>query len=184
MADTVWLRGLIVAGVFAAAMSSMDSAVNSMAATLTCDIFRRSKRGSRSISDMTTQMVAQTRNYRWIISGLGCVLMAAAVLLAVIQSKDNRELFDFAVMAAFYGISGLLGVFVTALFTRRGNTVSAIIALFAGGGAVGFCALLPDISSLWSDSPWQLGFPWWIVIGITVSFLVCFSGNPKSCHTP
>ena len=173
------LRGLIIAGVFAAAMSSMDSAVNSMAATLTCDIFRRSGREGGSSTAMKTNRFAQTRNYRWAIFGLGCFLMAAAILLAVIQSKDNRELFDFAVMAAFYGISGLLGVFLTGLFTQRGNTVSAIFGLFAGGGAVGFCALLPDISSFWSSSPWELGFPWWIVVGIAASFLVCLSGKPR-----
>ena len=174
------LRGLIIAGVFAAAMSSMDSAVNSMAATITCDIFRRSRRegGFRTVKN--SNQLAGARNYRRSICGLGCFLIGAAILLAVIQSKDNRELFDFAVMAAFYGISGLLGVFLAGLFTRRGNTVSAIFALFAGGGAVGFCALLPDISSWWSDRPWELGFPWWIVVGIATSFLVCLSGKRKT----
>lgn len=173
------LRGLIVAGIFAAAMSSMDSAVNSMAATFTCDILKKGNKTQTTGSDKAASLIRQTRHYRWSILALGSLLITVSCSLALIQSSNDRELFDFAVMAAFYGLSGLFGVLATALLTNRGNPLTAFLALFSGGIAVGFCARLPDVLLYCFDIHFQLGFPWWIVVGITVSFLICVSGNPK-----
>lgn len=164
------LRGLVATGIFAAAMSSIDSMINSMATCALCDL-----RAHKRLGDADAR--GDTRRYRWIVILFGALLMLAAGAMGVIQLRGNREMFDFAVMSAFYGISGLLGVFLAALFTRRGNAWSANLGLVAGGAAVGACALLPDISRALGVPKVELGFPWWLVVGVTASFLTCIAAR-------
>ena len=73
-----------------------------------------------------------------------------------------------------YAYSGLLGVFLSGIFTKRGNTKSAILALIVGPIVV--LLLQPAFLPKWLDI--QIAWPWWMVFGTTVSFITCTTGSP------
>ena len=92
--------------------------------------------------------------------GLGCERLTDAPLLE----------FVLGVMAFAY--AGLLGVYFTAVFTRRGSSLSVRLALLAGfvtvlllqpyvAGVIGLPAALAT-----------LAFPWQLVIGTCVAFAI------------
>ncbi|MDB5721669.1 MAG: sodium:solute symporter, partial [Alphaproteobacteria bacterium] len=71
----------------------------------------------------------------------------------------------------------LLGVYFTALFTRRGSSASVIWAL-----ATGFAAILvqQDYVVDWLGLPpgWKmLAFPYQLTIGTAVAFLTCVAAR-------
>ena len=66
-----------------------------------------------------------------------------------------------------FALSGLLGVFGAALFTRRGNARSVVWALLSGAGA---------IVALRSSG---LAWPWWMALASPLSFAVCCLGKPE-----
>ena len=78
--------------------------------------------------------------------------------------------------------AGMLGVFLCALFTGRGNTRSVVAALVVGLLVV----LLLQPYVLGPLSEWLVGrrvniaWPWWCPIGGVVSFAVCCLGKKKN----
>lgn len=161
------VRGLAMAGLFAAAMSSLDSAVNAMA--------------SSAVDDLKLRVPQRAA-----VVVMGATLTAFAIGAALIYDPKNDTLIKFAlgIMTIAYG--GLLGVFLTALLTRNGNTVSVVAALIAGAVAVLVCKYWPQISaSTDTDGNVVLGpkiaFAWWMVIGTAVSFAICAAvpGGPR-----
>ena len=89
-----------------------------------------------------------------------------------------------------FAYAGLLAVFLTALFTRRGNSRSVIAALITGFIAIAF--LQEPVWRLWT--PWipgigpglhdtTLAFPWHMTIGTALAFAVCVAGRPAQRTT-
>ncbi len=170
------LRGLMMAGLFAAAMSSLDSALNALAASSTADIIRP-WRSSRNLPPMTP--ARETALARWLIAGWASALTLFAMLCAFWQSASGETLLDFALGVMVFAYAGLLGIFLTALLTPRGNTGSAITALLVGLMAV--LLLQPFAWNWWmawfmgADAPPPPAFPWRMAIASTLAFLTCVS---------
>ena len=57
------------------------------------------------------------------------LLSAVAIALAAWQSRSGKTLLEFALGVMTYAYAGLLGVFIVAMFTRRGSGRSAIAAI-------------------------------------------------------
>ena len=122
------LAGLVIAGVFAAAMSSLDSSMHSIATVVTTDFVRRF-RPERTEQDLL--------NFARVLTvALGVVGTGTALFMAQV---DVESLWDF-----FLNIIGLLlgtlgGLFTLGIFTRRttavhawiGAAASAILLLYA-----------------------------------------------------
>ncbi|MAT81372.1 MAG: hypothetical protein CMJ29_06965 [Phycisphaerae bacterium] len=177
----VGLRGLMMAGLFAAAMSSLDSALNALAASTTADIIRPWRR-SRGLVAMDP--ASETRMARFIILSWTVALTAFALLCAYWQSVSGETLLDFALGVMVFAYAGLLGVFATVLFTPRGNATSATLSLIIGMIAV--LLLQPFAWNWWM--PWFAGedhlappaFPWRMAIATVIAFLVCVIGRPAT----
>jgi len=99
----------------------------------------------------------------------------------------NTKLLKSTVFAAAalgvmaFAYSGMLGVFLTALLTKRGNGATVIAALIVG---VATTALLQkSVYPVWTEKltgkPHELAEFWWLPIGATLSFLVCVAGSPR-----
>jgi Na+/proline symporter len=90
---------------------------------------------------------------------------------------------EFVLAAQTFSYAGLLGVYMVALFTRRGAGWSAIAALAAGfltilllQGYVIELLHLPEVLK-------RLAFPWQLCIGTLVAFLTCVAGSrPGGAH--
>ena len=114
----------------AAAMSSLDSALNAMAATTMDDLVGPWRR-RRNLPPLSDEVA--TRHGRFMMMGWAILLAVVAIGIAVWHSKDDRTLLEFALGVMSYAYAGLLGVFVVAIFTRRGSSRSVISALIVGG---------------------------------------------------
>ena len=160
----VGLRGLMMAGLFAAAMSSLDSALTAMASTTVADFYRPIARVKRS----------ELRVCRVAVVAWSVVLTLFACVCAYWQSRSDVPLVDFALGVMVFAYSGLLAVFLTALFTRRGNSASAVAALL-----VGFASTLALRLAATLALP-VLSFGWQMLLATSLSFAVCCMGARTS----
>ncbi len=166
------LRGLAMAGLFSVAMSSFNSAINAMASTAVADLYgpwlRRSGRADAA------EKAQSLRASRIGVVFMGGLLTAVAIGAIFAQQAGNETLIDFALGVMAFALAPLLGVFCTALFTRRGNPRSVYLSL--GLGIVAVLLLQPYMLPQWLD--FKLAWPWvWVVVA-PFSFAVCAAGNP------
>ena len=170
------LRGLVTAGLFAAAVSTTNSALNAMSSVMVQDFYRpwKNQRGG-----------AEERHFvmagRWGMAIAGLAMFGFAVLSFYWQRASDKPLLEFALQVMVFAYAGLLGVYFTALFSSRGSTNSVIAALVAGFVTVACCQ--PWIAAA-LGLPTVLGtlaFPWQLCIGTAVATLVCLipSGEPN-----
>jgi SSS family transporter len=173
------LAGLMLAGLFAAGVGSLTSAINAMAATFIKDFYTRWAPGKGDAHYLSAGRVA--------VVGWGVALAGFAVLCLFWQRSDpNTSLIDLALGVMSFAYAGLLGVFLTALFTRRGNARSVIAALVTGFLVIAL--LQPVVWAWWTRTvglpssivDFKLAFPWHMTIGSTLAFLVCVSGRPDA----
>jgi len=174
------LRGLMMAGLFAAAMSSMDSALNAMSSTTVADFYRpwRAKRlrtGASGSSSSADHASGRERRLARLASLVWAVALAGFALLCIMwQQAGGETLIAFALGVMSFAYSGLLGVFFTALFTRRGSASSAVAAM-----ATGFIIVMlmdPIVWPRWTEPigiETQPAFAWRLTVAATLSFIVC-----------
>lgn len=162
------LFGLIVAGVLAAAMSSLSSAFNAMTATFISDFYRPLHKEFTGAQELKASRVVT------VVAGTLVAVLALAVA-HYYRTHPETDLLSLAlgVMTFFYG--GLLGIFLVALFSKnRGNSASNIIA-----------ALLSTVTVLLLKYLTTLAWPWFIVVGTLVTVLVSSLGKTEPlCHEP
>lgn len=123
----VGIAGLVVAGIFAAAQSTISTSMNSVSSAFVTDFVR------------PLNLVKTEQDYlklaRWITLTVGLLGTAIAVLLA---TSDIKSVWDqFMKILGLFGGS-LCGLFCLGIFTTRTNGKGAVIGAIAG--AVGlFC---------------------------------------------
>ena len=118
------MSGLMMAGLFAAGLSSLNSALNAMGSTFINDFYKELRPGRTPRHYVFAGRVA--------VAGWGVILGGFACLCVYWQRAENSTLFDFVLGVMTFAYAGLLGVFFTALFTRRGTTDSVVNSLVAG----------------------------------------------------
>ena len=133
----VGLIGLLIAAVFAAAMSSIAAELNSLSAATVIDFYRRHlKKGA---SDRHYLRVSKVATGFWGIFASITALYATSLgsLIEVVNFFGSF----------FYGT--LLGVFLLAVGFRRATADGAFWGLVGGMVAVGIVATMTSISFLW-----------------------------------
>jgi solute:Na+ symporter, SSS family len=167
------VRGLITVGVIAAA--AINSGLISMSAVLVNDFYRpfKERRGN------------PPAEHHYVNAGRAAMILLALALFAMSilcfywQRYADLPLLEFVLGVMAFAYSGLLGVYATVLFTRRGSTASVIAALL-----VGFFAILLQqhyvVDSLGLPAAMKaLAFPWQLCIGTGLAFLTCLMGRAK-----
>ena len=147
------LAGLVVAALFSAAMSSLDSGMHGVATVLTVDFFRRLRK--KALDAAAELKLARTIT---ILAGLFAV--GFCLYLNTIPEETRGNLFDLTVRISSY-ITGALGGMFFAAFLRFRCTGPMMIASGFLGMAVGFYLSLatwiqthPDIF-IYVDAPGQ-----------------------------
>ncbi len=157
------LRGLVTVGAIAAALSSTNSVLGAMSSVAIEDLYKPWKEARSSVSA-----------YHFVKAARVGVLVFAALLavMAMVsyywQRYSEVSLLSFALGVMAFAYSGLLGVYFSAIFTKRGSEKTVLYALI--GGFVTVLFLQPYI--LGSMLDYNLGFAWQIVIGTVVSFMI------------
>lgn len=153
----IGLVGLMIAAIFAAAMSSIAAELNSLATSSVVDVYRRLLRPSES--DAHYLRVSKGATAFWGV--FACVVASFAAGLGSLIEVVNR----FG--SFFYG--SLLGVFVLAVAFRRVTGTGAFVGLIAGMAVVLTVAFHPatsGISFLWQN---PIGAIVVVVVGSIVS---------------
>ena len=151
------LVGLIIAAIFAAAMSATAGELSATATATVIDVYRRLVNSSGT--DRHYLFVSRLAVVFWGI--VACIVAHVAVQLGSLIEVVNR------IGSIFYG--SLLGVFVLALGFRRTNGHGAFFGLLAGICTVVVFAFHPatrGISYLWHN---PIGVAVVVVVGVTVS---------------
>ena len=135
----VGLVGLLIAAIFAAAMSSIAAELNALSAASTIDFYRRHFRSGAS--DAHYLRVSKAATCFW---GLFASVTAlyAANLGSLIEVVNRFGSF-------FYG--SLLGVFVLAVGLRRATPGGAFWGLIGGMASVAAVAAFTDVSFMWHN---------------------------------
>ncbi len=115
----VGVAGIIIAAIFAASMSSLDSSMNSISSAYITDIH------SRFVPNTSDQ--GNLRLAKWLTVMIGVVGTGSAMWIA---AANVEYIFDFfQEMLGLFG-GGLAGIFILAVFLRRANGNGAIAGLF------------------------------------------------------
>lgn len=170
------LKGLVTVGIIAAALSTLNSGLNSMASVVVQDIYRP-YRMRRLKQDDDAHFVLAARIAMALVA-FGLSILAA--LCFYWQQYTQTPLLQFALGVMVFSYSGLLGVYFITLFSQRGNQHSVLAALISG--FITPLLLQPYVQTWWLPAHWQvsLGFTWLLLIGTAVAMAVCALGQPLS----
>ena len=165
------VRGLMIVGLLAAALSSFNSAINAMASSFVSDLYLpiKKERG-HAIDDNADQMTSS----RKMVILMGAILTGFAIVTAVMQQSSGLNLVDFATGIMCFAYAGMIGVFLTAIFTKRGNTASVLASLI-----VGALIIIPLMFQKQLFGQTYIAWCWWCPIGGIISTIVCLLGKPK-----
>lgn len=167
------VKGLVTIGVIAAALSTLNSGLNSMSSVLVQDLYRPWRESKGEIKSDKHYVFAGQLG----MLAVALALASMAILCYFWQRYTDMPLLAFALSVMVFSYSGLLGVYFTCVFTKRGNRHSVLLALI-----VGFLVTLsfqPYVMTLYlsEDLRFNLGFTWQLCIGTLVSFMICYSGS-------
>ena len=147
------VRGLLIAAVFAAAMSTLSSSINSLASTSAYDFWAA---GNPQASDGALLAIGRRFSLVW-----AALLIVAAIAFIPLSRSSTAVEVSLGIASIVYG--GLLGVFALARFVpgagpgaARAGLVSGIVAVFA----------------LWVFGRSVVAWPWFVFFGTLISLAV------------
>ncbi|GAB4167953.1 MAG: sodium:solute symporter [Calditrichia bacterium] len=165
--------GILVAGLFAASMSSIDSALNSLSAATYKDVLEKilPDRYLIQISSRKEVFISRILTIFWGI---------VATVFAIMMSGGQETVIELVnkIGSAFYG--PVLLIFLIPIFSDRINSSAGIFALISG---VGFNIFL------WQFFPSTISWMWWnplsFITGLTMYLvLTLFSRNSPGFRLP
>ncbi|MBN1918886.1 MAG: sodium/solute symporter [Verrucomicrobia bacterium] len=118
----VGIKGLLLACVFAAAMSSLDSALSALSSSAVVDLYRA-----------YIKKDAPDKHYL-LVSRLFVVVFALCLVLVAWLCRDEKNVLWLAFRMVSYTYGGLLGVFLLGLLTNRGRSIPNVIAMITSVG--------------------------------------------------
>ena len=160
----VGITGLVMAGIFAAAMSSLDSAYNSLSAATIHDFYIRYI--NKNPTDRQCLFWARIATVGWGLFCMGFAFVAGRIAESIIVRINM-------IGSVFYG--PILAAFLLGLLSKRAKGYGVIGGVLAG---VSFNLWL------WFYHP-QVSWMWWNLIGCVVTLIVgygisLFLVKPKS----
>jgi SSS family transporter len=140
--------GLVVAAIFAAAMSTLSSSLNSLSATAVTDFYRPLFAPGKS-----------DRHYLNVSRLLTAVWGVVQIIVAMIAIAMKGRGVDAVLAVASFTNGPVLGLFLLSALTRRVGHKGALVGVIAGVACMAFVWLQLKIS-------WQ----WYVLIGSLITF--------------
>ncbi len=142
------MAGLLIAAIFAAAMSNLSAALNSLSSTTMVDFYLRLR--------------PETAESRRLMLSRGATVVWGIVLFALaLASRHGGKVLETGLSIASVAYGGLLGVFLLGVLTRRATQAGAIAGMLCGLALNGY---------LWKGT--QIAFTWYVTFGATTTFVV------------
>jgi SSS family solute:Na+ symporter len=151
----IGIVGLVIAAIFAAAMSTLSSSLNSLAATALTDFYQPLAAPNRP-PDHYLKVA------RWLTAGWGVVQIGVATV--AFQMKPG--VVNSVLAIASFTNGPILGLFLLTILARHVNATGALAGIVAGIAVMTLVWLRLDVS-------WQ----WYVLIGSAVTFV---AGNIAS----
>lgn len=171
------VRGLLIAGVFAAAMSTLSSSINALSSTTAYDFWARARKRAGAGEgagggDGTDDERAILRAGR-VAAAVWSVLLVAAAVGFIPLSEDSAAVeVSLGIASVVYG--GLLGAFALARFSRRATGRSVRVGIVAG---------ILSVTAIWVFARAALAWPWFVPIGAAVTVTVTIGLLPAGRGT-
>ena len=162
----VGLSGLIIASLFAAAMSSLSSSLNSLASSTTLDLYKpyfgsdNTEAEDLKISRIITMI--------WAV-----ILTGSAFFFAYLQLQEGERpaVVELGLGIASYTYGGLLGAFLLGRFFTEPGKTDAMIGFFVGLVSLLFMVEGP-IHTILPGEPLVIAWPLYTVVGSAIVILV------------
>src|SRR5438876_1096738 len=148
------ISGLVIAAIFAAAMSNLSGSLNSLSSSTVLDFYKPLLRPQASDHDLL-------KLSRWLTAAWGIVLIAIAVLASSWGSVFTTGL---TIASLVYG--PMLGAFLLGVLTRRANQVGVMT-----GMALSLASMLFIMTQFSAAVAWT----WYVLIGTIVCFSVGYA---------
>ncbi len=167
------VSGLLLAGIIAAAMSTLSSSLSALAASTVFDLWGR---GKTNIDPKRELQVSRLATLGW-----GLVF----VLFANLFRDQQNPVVELGLSIASFTYGGLLGAFVLGLVNRRTRASDASVALVVSvvamifvifgvwhGDAGGWTlAWRPSAERIAADGLRPLAWPWYTTVGAAITIL-------------
>ena len=169
------VSGLLLAGIIAAAMSTLSSSLNSLASSSMLDLYQRFRKAP--LEDERALKISRALTLFW-----GAVLVGFASLF---ESTENPVV-ELGLTIASFTYGGLLGVFLLGIFNQRSQQIDALVAF-----TVTIVAMICIIFGVWHspETGWiflfnpaetvvqnqdlvSIAWPWFPVIGSSITVAV------------
>ncbi len=144
------VTGLLIAAVFAAAMSSLSSSINSLASASAYDYWAP----LAGAEDDDARILRAGKLFTLVWAGL---LIAGAIIFIPLSRGTSAVEVGLGIASLVYG--GLLGAFGLGVLTKKPGQGAVIIGMVVGIGTV---TLLRD----------QMAWPWYVPVGSIITFVV------------
>ncbi len=133
----VGLSGVIIAGLFAAAMSTIAGSISSLSSSTMLDLYKPLQKVENPEKDLK---VSRAFTFMW-----AAMLVGAAVIFM----NSSQAVVELALSIASFTYGGLLGTFMLGLFVKKVNQKEAIIAFSAGIIIMALVILLKLVAWTW-----------------------------------
>jgi SSS family transporter len=143
------ISGLVIAAIFAAAMSNLSGSLNSLASTTVMDFYQPLTGGRVSDSRLLTLS-------RWCTAGWGIVL----ILIAVV-ARGWGSVFTAGLTVASIVYGPMLGAFLLGVLTERANARGVITGMTVSAAAM----LL-----IWATT--HLAWTWYVLVGSLICWTI------------
>lgn len=146
------VSGLLLAGILAAAMSTLSSSLSALSSSTVVDLVQRFSR--RELDDAQAIRLSRATTLGW-----GLVFIVFANLFT--STEDPVVELGLSVAGITYG--GLLGAFALGLFVPRARQLDATI---------GFAVAVAAMGTLFLVAPDAVGFTWYTAIGSVITVVL------------
>lgn len=145
----VGITGIIIAGLFAAAMSTLAGSMSSLSSSFIMDVFLPFKK--HEINE----------DKKLLISRITTIIFAGLLIVsALFFMGSSKAVVELALSIASFTYGGLLGMFILGLINKRINQTSAIISFAAG--IVVMIFIITNKIAAWT---------WFTFIGVLVTLI-------------
>jgi SSS family transporter len=148
------IKGFIIAGLFAAAMSTLAGSISSLSSSVMLDLYKPIKKDN--ITSQKELYISRVITIVWAV-------ILSIVALLFIQLKQSVVEIALGIASITYG--GLLGTFLLGLFFKNVNQKSAMIGFSMGILTMLLIILIPKISG----NPPLVHWTWYVAIGSSVT---------------
>jgi len=133
------LRGLILAGIFAAAISSLDSILAALSQT-TLSLMRRT-----DLEHTDEEQLRLVRLSRILVFVWGAFLTGFTFILYAVKEKTDVNVLPLAFGMTTYTVGPLLGMFLVALLAKRRGSIKGLVI----GAAISFLLVVFVRTDVW-----------------------------------